>query len=264
MADSGEEAVARAHAVWPSDWVSAPTFVEYLRARAGDEGDEIAVADLYLACACALGVGAAHEAFVRTILIEVDAHVTRFDPSPAFKDEVRQRLAEKLLVAAPGKTPAIVEYAGRAPLSAWVRIAAIRVALNLRRGKAGQVERDATRELANIADADDLELDVIRRRYGPAFESAVARALSELSVRDRTLLRLRFVESVELEGIAAMYRVHRTTVTRWLSECRDRLFTATQRLLTAELGATAAELESLAGLLRSRLQVSLVRLLQEA
>jgi RNA polymerase sigma-70 factor (ECF subfamily) len=104
----------------------------------------------------------------------------------------------------------------------------------------------------------------MRRRYGPAFEAAVARALTALSVRERTILRLRFVDSVEVDSIAAMYRVHRTTVTRWLSGCRETLFAATRRILADDLGATTAEIESLAGLVRSHLQVSLVRLLRES
>jgi RNA polymerase sigma-70 factor (ECF subfamily) len=146
-------------------------------------------------------------------------------------------------------------------LSAFVRVVAIRTALNLRRGKAGEVERVDGREVEDLAAGQDLELDAIRRRYGPAFEAALGRALAELAVRERTLLRLRFVDNVEVDAIASMYGVHRTTVTRWLAECRDTLATATQRILGEELGATAAELESLAGLVRSQLHVSLVRIL---
>ena len=276
MAGSNEEesdawsaAIARAHAAWPAGWVPAAAFVEHLRERLPAERGPtealpaLAVEDLYLAFACALGVAPALEAFARTLLAEVDAHVARFDASAAFKDEVRQALAARLLVAAPGEAPAIADYAGRAPLSAWVRIAAIRTALNLRRGKAGAVERAAEREVEELADAGDVELDVIRRRYRPAFEAAVARALAALPVRDRTILRLRVVESVEVDRIAVMYGVHRTTVTRWLADIRAALSDETRRILTAELGATGAELDSLAGLVRSQLHVSLVRLLRE-
>jgi RNA polymerase sigma-70 factor (ECF subfamily) len=197
---------------------------------------ELAVEDLYLAFACACGVAPALEAFTRTVLGEVDAHVAHVDGSAAFKDDVRAVLAAKLLVAAPGATPAIADYAGRAPLSAWVRIAAIRAALNLRRGKAGEALRAAEREIDEIADAGDVELDAIRRRYRPAFEAAIAQALSTLPVRDRTLLRLRLVEGVEVDAIATMYRVHRTTVTRWLADSRATLFDETRRILTSELG----------------------------
>ena len=265
---SWSAAVARAHAAWPAGWVPPASFVEHLRARlpAGrapaETLPELAVEDLYLAFACALGVAPALEAFARTLLAGVDAHVARFDASAAFQDEVRQILATKLLVAAPGEAPAIADYAGRAPLSAWVRIAAIRAALNLRRGKAGEVERAAMREVDELA-AGDVELDVIRRRYRPAFEAAIARALAVLPVRDRTLLRLRLVEGVEVDRIATMYGVHRTTMTRWLADVRAKLCDETHRILTAELGATDAELDSLAALIQSQLHVSLVRLLRE-
>jgi RNA polymerase sigma-70 factor (ECF subfamily) len=267
--DSWSAAVARAHAAWPAGWVPLASFVEHLRVRlpAGrapaEVLPELAVEDLYLAFACALGVAPALEAFAHTVLAGVDAHVARFDASAAFKDEVRQILATRLLVAPPGEAPAIADYAGRAPLSAWVRIATIRAALNLRRGKAGEVERAAMREVDELAAAGDVELDVIRRRYRPAFEAAIARALAALPVRDRTLLRLRLVEGVEVDRIATMYGVHRTTMTRWLADVRAKLCDETHRILTAELGATDAELDSLAELIRSQLHVSLVRLLRE-
>jgi len=262
-------AIARAHAAWPADWMPPVTFIEHLRARLPAERDpaeavdELAVEDLYLAFACALGVTPAIEAFTRDFLGEVDAHVARFDGSPAFKDEVRQVLATRLLVAEPGATPAIADYAGRAPLSAWLRVAAIRAALNLRRGTNDDAERAAEREVTELADAADLELDVIRARYRPVFEAAITRALAALPVRDRTILRLRLVEGVEVDRIATMYRVHRTTVTRWLADSRTTLFDEIRRILIDELGATDAEFDSLVGLVRSHLHVSLVRLLGE-
>jgi RNA polymerase sigma-70 factor (ECF subfamily) len=172
-------------------------------------------------------------------------------------------LAEKLLVAgADGRVPAIADYGGRAPLSAWLRVAAIRAALNLRRGKANQVEPDHDRELAGLAGADDVALDAIRARYRPAFEAALARALAELPVRDRTLLRLRWIEGVGLEQLATMYGVHRATVTRWLADCRAQLAERARAILADELGATSRELDSLAELVRSQLHISVVRLLQ--
>jgi len=263
-------ALARAHAAWPSDWMPPVTFIEHLRARLPAERDpaeavnELAVEDLYLAFACALGVTPAIEAFTRDFLGEVDAHVARFDGSSAFKDEVRQVLATRLLVAEPGATPTIADYAGRAPLSAWLRVAAIRAALNLLRGTTNDdAERAAEREVTELADAADLELDVIRARYRPIFEAAITRALAALPVRDRTILRLRLVEGVEVDRIATMYGVHRTTVTRWLADSRTTLFNDIRRILIDELGATDTEFDSLVGLVRSHLHVSLVRLLRE-
>src|SRR6266540_1338956 len=89
-------AIAAAHSRWPADWLTDELFIEHLRGRIAPDCDpaaavsRLAVADLYLACACARGVSAAVAAFARTILREVDAHVAGLDGSAAFADEVRQ------------------------------------------------------------------------------------------------------------------------------------------------------------------------------
>jgi RNA polymerase sigma-70 factor (ECF subfamily) len=141
-------------------------------------------------------------------------------------------------------------------------VAAIRVALNLRRGKAASAELANESEAAALAAAGtDAETDLIRRRYGPAFEDAVAGSLAALSPRERTLLRLRLVDGVEVEQIAAMYRVHRTTITRWLGACQASLLVEVRRVLADTLGLTGSEIASLAGVLQSQLHVSLARLL---
>jgi RNA polymerase sigma-70 factor (ECF subfamily) len=262
------QALVSAHAAWPAHWIPNDAFVEHLRARLPPGRDpanalaSVAIADLYLACACARGVPSAVEVFARTILGEIDAHVATFDRAPAFADDVRQTLGARLLVAGPGMTPKIADFAGSAPLSAWVRVAAIRVALNLRRGKAASAELANEREAAALAAAGtDAETDLIRRRYGPAFEGAVAGGLAALSPRERTLLRLRLVDGVEVEQIAAMYRVHRTTITRWLGACQASLLVEVRRVLADTLGLTGSEIASLAGVLQSQLHVSLARLL---
>jgi RNA polymerase sigma-70 factor, ECF subfamily len=262
-------AIAAAHARWPSEWLPDEVFIEHLRDRIGGEDDpaealsRLAAADLYLACACARGVTGAVEAFARTILREVDAHVARIDASAAFADEVRQDLAAKLLMAAPGARPKLDDYAGSAPLSAWVRVAAIRTALNLRRGKAFSAEVADDRAVAEHAASADVEIEHIRQRYRVPFETAIGKALGNLSTRDRTLLRLRLVEGMEVEAIATMYGVHRTTVTRWIGACQDRLLVETRRLLRDDFGLAIAEIDSLAGLVRSQLHLSLARLLAE-
>ncbi|HKE18329.1 MAG TPA: sigma-70 family RNA polymerase sigma factor [Kofleriaceae bacterium] len=262
-------AIATAHARWPPDWLADEVFVAHLRARIAADDDaaaalsRLAVADLYLACACARGVEPAVESFTRTILREVDVHVASFDRSAAFADEVRQDLAARLLVAVPGARPRLDDYAGSAPLSAWVRVAAIRTALNLRRRKAFSTEVADDRAVAQQAASGDVEVEHIRRMYQAPFETAIGKALGGLSTRDRTLLRLRMVEGVEVEAIATMYGVHRTTVTRWIGACRERLLDETRRILRDDFGLALAEIDSLAGLVRSQLHVSVARLLGE-
>ena len=193
---------------------------------------------------------------------EVDAHVARFDRSAAFADEVRQDLAARLLVAAPGARPKLEDYAGSAPLSAWVRVAAIRTALNLRRRKAFAAEIADDRAVAEQAASGNVEVEHIRQRYG-CLRDRDRQGAGQPPVRDRTLLRLRIVEGMEVEAIATMYGVHRTTVTRWMGACINRLLFETRRILRDEFGLAIAEIDSLAGLVRSQLHLSLARLLGE-
>src|SRR5581483_4498624 len=102
----------------------------------------VAGSDLYLACACARGVPAALAALDRAVLLRVPAFICRVSTDAAFADEVRQQLRERLLVAPPGGAPKIAEYGGAGALHAWVRVAALRTALNLRRNRDDQPAED--------------------------------------------------------------------------------------------------------------------------
>src|SRR5262245_58099234 len=97
-----------------------------LTAAHGGSGSELVVGDLYLAWACAAGVPGAHAVFEREIVAHVPLHLARFRRGPEFTDEVLQALRERLLV---GDPPRIAAYGGRGPLGAWVRVAAIRIAV---------------------------------------------------------------------------------------------------------------------------------------
>src|SRR4051812_18583894 len=114
--------------------LAVEVFVSHLAARA--EGGLPAAArgpDLYLACACATRVRGALEAFDRAHLAQVGAHIARLTPTPAFVDEVRQEVRDKLYVGRDGAAPKIAEYDGRGALASWVRVIAIRAAIDLRR-----------------------------------------------------------------------------------------------------------------------------------
>src|SRR5438876_233997 len=121
---------------WPDLSLDRATFERFLEERVAlgvaPEKTRAQAADLYLACACAHGAAGAVERFDRAHLAGLAAVVARVDPSPAFTDEVRQRLRTKLFVAEAGAIPKIAEYTGRGPLLSWVRVAALRTALNLK------------------------------------------------------------------------------------------------------------------------------------
>ena len=64
--------------------------------------------------------------------------------------------------------------------------------------------------------------------------------------------------------IGTMYAVHRTTVMRWLASAEEALLAATRANLTARLGLSSAECDSLIALVRSRLDLTFDSVLRPA
>ncbi|WP_394827436.1 hypothetical protein [Pendulispora albinea] len=222
--------------------------------------------DLDLAVACLQGNREALAVFEREHLDAVGAFVAHIDRTPAFADEVRQTLRVALL--APGRDghePGIAAYRGRGTLGGFVRVAAVRAALNLKRqARRTSAREDATRATAATVVALSPELACAREQYRDAFGEALRAAVSELSARDRTLLRLYHAEGVALEALGALYRVHLSTVSRWLTCARERIAETTLRRLSDELRLAPSDAESVAAMVMSQLDISLVRLLGDS
>lgn len=252
------ELVERARRAWPELAVDDARFAAYLAVRLGDD-DGAYVEDLYLACACVDGLPRALAAFDTRYLSFVPRYLARLDRSPSFADEVRQRLRERLFVASDGEPARLSSYSGRGPLATWVRIAAIRLALNLRRSERDSAELPSDEPMI----AGNPELLLLRHRYRADFNAAFALAVAALTVEQRHLLRLHFLDALSLGRIAALHHVDKSTVSRWLSTARDALFTETERLLRARLNLGDGEAGSLIRLLRSHFgDVSVARLLR--
>jgi RNA polymerase sigma-70 factor (ECF subfamily) len=268
LEDALRAAAEAGAAAWPGVALAPAAFARHLAARLPPAGDLLAgiaalrAADLYLACACAEGNAAAIAAFDRDFLAQVPSYVATVDPSPAFGDEVRQGLRERLLVPEPGRAPRIAEYAGRGALGGWLRVAAMRVALNLRRADRPGPQDDDVVAAAAAARLDP-ELDLLKARYKREFEEALRAAFASLTAEQRAILRLSLVEGLALEAIGALYRVHLSTISRRLARAREAVAAEAHRLLRERLRLTPSELASLEGLVRSQLDVSLGSLLRE-
>jgi RNA polymerase sigma-70 factor, ECF subfamily len=248
---------AAARDAWPAIDLPPDVFLGHVAERRDDVPDAASAADLYLACACARGDPAALEEFSSRYLRPLAPALRRFDPSPAFADEVSQALRETLLVRW-GKAPArIAEFRGRGTLAAWVRIAATRAALRMR-GR----ERLSLAEAGDEAMAPDLPADVayLKARYRPEFEAALRAALAALSDRSRTLLRLHHLDGLSIDRIGAVYGVHRATAARWVAGARGELLESTRRRARERLGLGTTELVSLMRMVASQLDVSLCQL----
>src|SRR6185312_1867471 len=127
---------------------------------------------------------------------------------------------------------------------------------NLRR-TADTRERIEARAPASPAVPLDPELALVRSRHAGDFERALQDAFGSLDERERNLLRLHFLDGLGIDGLAPVFGVHRATVARWLAAARERLQDTVLALLRERLAVGERELESLARLVRSDLEISL-------
>jgi len=257
--------VDRAQRAWPDLAVDPARLVSHLAAVVADDGAanlaETYAEDLALGLACVDQVPGALTQLDRMSGPAVDAAVARIDRSPELRDEVRQTLWQRLFVGTLEQTPRILSYAGRGPLAGWVAVAAQRIALDLRRAATRVAAADPGVDQLLPAD-DHPEVDYLRMRYKAEFEAAVRDALAALPDRDRLLLRLTTVSGLSHEQIANIYKVNQSTVTRWIARARAEVLEATERSVCGKLGVQRDEFMSLAGLLVSRIDLSISRVLE--
>jgi RNA polymerase sigma-70 factor (ECF subfamily) len=253
-------ALADARARRPTVSVDDVAIVRAIAEHAAPDGDPAAAVaalhtgDLLLASARLAGDRTALAIFDETFMPGVREAVRTIDPSPAFGDEIVQRLRERLLVAAGDGPARLAEYSGRGALAAWLRVAAIRTALNARRADHRYV---AAEGLDRIAGGANPELEVLRRTYRQEFADAFRESVRALEDRERAILRLSVVDGLDQAALAALYRVSVSTISRWLARARDRIAEDTERRLRSRLRLTSSEFDSLAALVVSQLDVSL-------
>jgi RNA polymerase sigma-70 factor, ECF subfamily len=256
----GLDGAASEHPDIPGDLPAFSAYVAEHLTPSGPLLEELAslhFADLYLAWAIGLGERRALSHFQSKYIAKLAQSIKRELLPPA--GELEQAVLTRLLVAGENEVPKIRSYSGRGPLGAWLRMIATRVALDLRRGG---LERHVP--LPDLADVSgDPELDFLKQRYAGQFSEALEAALASLPHRDATLLKLTFVDGLSGGAIGTMYGVSGRTVQRWVADARELVLVRTSEQLKARLSLTNRELESLLGLVQSRLHISLERVLSQ-
>jgi RNA polymerase sigma-70 factor (ECF subfamily) len=256
--------VTRAENTWPDLPFDRARLVANIARAAGDDVEtglrDLYVEDMALALACAEGLPNALGHCDRLCAGAIAAAVARVDHSADLRDEVRQILWQRIFVGTAADAPRIHSYAGRGPLPAWVAVAAQRVALDLRRSAARSAGGDPLVDQLLPA-SEHPEIDYLRTRYKAEFEAAVREALGGLADRDRLLLKLTIVSGLSHEQLANIYRVNQSTITRWIARAREAVLEETERRVCAALRMPPGEFRSLAGLLLSRLDLSISRVL---
>lgn len=259
MGTSIASVIAAGLAAWPTIAVDPEELADHVE-RIERDGTLITPeyhSDVYLACACALAIPAATRALEEILKRDTTRMITRIDASPAFVDEALQLLRMKLLTDDP---PKIADYAGRSALARWIGTAAVRTALNLKRGRVDVSDNSLESKIGEDV-ARGPELALAAERYKGTFEDGLRMAVAQLTDRERALLRMNLVEQMGVDKLARVYGCGRSTVARWLQGARAKLFEVLQGHVRATHGLTETEAASLAVVVRGDLDVSIARLL---
>jgi RNA polymerase sigma-70 factor (ECF subfamily) len=245
----------QARARWPSVVFDQDGFARRILELQIDESRLTAHGlDLYLVSAVLNSDRAALRAF-DSILASVVGVAGRIDGSRSFIDDVGQELRVKLLT---GREPKLRDYGGFGPLREWLRVAAMRTALNLKRSD----RLLPTDDVPVAAVFDGLDDTQMKQRYLPKINAALELGIRELSVRERTLLRLHFADGLSIDRIGVIYHVHRATVARWLVAIRQNLLEGLQTRLGATCGLGATDLRSIYRRMRDDVHLTISRVLQ--
>ncbi|MFO0633722.1 MAG: sigma-70 family RNA polymerase sigma factor [Nannocystaceae bacterium] len=258
--------LAAAASAWPTVTLAPEIFAAWIAERIAD-ADAPASAllrlrgpDSWIACACAEGDAAAIAALEASFADPIEQALVRLEADPVQRDELRQIVRQHVLVG--DGVGAITRYGGQGPLGAWLRVTASRAALNAQRSR---------KQHAAIPDDDlaalprhlrDPELDFLEQTYREAFREAFAAAIATLQPRERTLLRQAILHGVTVRELARMYGVHHATAARWVAQARDAVAAAVQRELQTRLRLAPSELVSVLALIRSRIELSIDRVLE--
>jgi RNA polymerase sigma-70 factor (ECF subfamily) len=260
--------LTEARQTWPGVALEDDTFWAFLARRMPPDRDvlevleELKSADLYLACACLNGDDQAARAFEKEFFPVLDRALSGICGRTGQVDDVKQSVYQKVFVGEEGRDAAIHKYDGVGDLRAWVRVTAVRMALNLKRD--GKRERPLSPEiLATIPKSGPgPEEDYLKRVYSDAFKQAFGRALAALDHKQRNLLRYYYIDGLTVEQIGRIYRVHKATISRRLGEIRELLLTETRNSLVRELDVSRTEFDSIMRLIQSRMDISIFRFLK--
>ncbi len=260
--------LATAAASVPELQLTDDTFLSYLAERFGPDEtsaspfDKLRPADLYLACGCAYGDQSAIALFRRTYLPKIKAALVNIG-LPEIVEDIGQEVFAHLLVAQPGQRPAICKYLGRGELAAWVQVSAVRLARRRIRKQRREQLTDEDYLFDRALPAGDRELQSLKVKYRDQFKEAFQKAFADLDARERNIMRYELCGGLNIDQIGVLYDVHRSTVARWRTACREKILRLTRKAFQQTHRVSSGEFVSIVRLIESQLEVSLPRLLEE-
>lgn len=264
-----DQILARASAAPWAPEMEDEEVLAYVAQRVPEQGElpaslrRLHVEDLMLARACAMGDPVALAQVEEEHFGVIDAALSRMPDAAAQVPEIKQQIRQQLFVSEGDQAAKIAQYSGRGELRSWLRVVAIRCAINLlqRHGREVELKDEVLTQFASPG--ENQELDYLKRRYRAEFKQCFEGALASLTSRDRNILCYHYLERLNIDQIGEIYKVHRTTAARWLARIRGDLLERTRRSLMEKLRIEKTEFESIMRLIESHLEASIEKVLRD-
>jgi RNA polymerase sigma-70 factor len=206
--------------------------------------DSLHLADLALACACAMGREDAWDHFVREFRPGMYRAADAIDATGGARDVAQALYAELFgLKEKDGIRQSVFRYFhGRSSLATWLRSLIAQRFIDRHR---------ETRRLDPIPDdsspnplrAGTAAIDPDRARFVAAMRAVLAAAIAALEPRDRLRLACYYAQEMTLAQIGTLTREHEATVSRHLSRTRKAIRQDVERRLTDEHRFSKAEID---------------------
>lgn len=260
MSDRWLELANGAARALPGVEVELAAFAEQLRLRADESGglEAINPADLLLAFAALKGDPVAARELDRRLIRAVRVAVTRFDGLNL--DELQQQVRQRVLVG-DGAGPRLARYTGRGAITAWLKAVATSLAIDECRRLHPERYANEDELVATATSEAGPEEKLLSAQQKHHFNAAFREALTILTPQERTVMRMRFVDNLEIEEIGKAFAVHRTTAMRWLEKAQAQVMTATRKVLGKRLGLRSREVDSVLRAIEPSLNLRISRLL---
>lgn len=246
MTDRRHTDDALAHAIAPYAPLASSAFRAHLDSL--ELTDAAALEDLALAFAASNGHDRATREIHARLGSAMRSAILRAGYASSIADDAAQEALIVMLVGNSGAAPGLATYKGRAPLVAWGKTIALRIAARIHaaHAKFETMPTDASsgRASSTLARVDELVGRGIRAELRGPVVGAFDRAAAKLSMFDRELLRAVIVDGRSMEQLATEHGVHRATVARWLGRARQQLDTAMREEIARTLVLNESEVSS--------------------
>jgi RNA polymerase sigma-70 factor (ECF subfamily) len=255
-----EEAFERACARWPGVGLGFDAWAAHLDALGWVEDVPAHADSLFLCCACARGDRVACALLEAEFFPYLRRVVARINSAPDVVDEVIQLVRHRLLA---GPAPKILRYTGSGHLRSWLRVVTNRLALDeLRSKKSARKQARALEGLWVEEPPGGQDGPALREEYASVFERCLRDVLAALSVRDRTVVRMYFLEGLNIDAIGRMYGKDRATAARWVKRCREQMQEDLQQRIQSAFGQVGdSEFASLVRMVKDEIDLSVSVLL---